>query len=61
MKALGYWLLPALALAAACSKKQEEPAQAAQLTFHEVMKDQVDKNADALWDLANKLIGEKAA
>jgi hypothetical protein len=60
MKALGYLMLPALALGAACSKQQEEPAKAEQLTFHEVMKDQVDKNADELWDIANKGIGEQA-
>ncbi|MEO6041728.1 MAG: hypothetical protein ABIP41_07505 [Croceibacterium sp.] len=57
----GYWLLPALALAAACSKQTAEPSkQAAQLTFHEVMKGQVDKHADDLWDLSNKALGEKA-
>ena len=51
------WLMPALALLAACSK--EQPAEP-QLTFHEVMKDEVDKNADELWDISNKAIGERA-
>lgn len=61
MKGLRYCLLPALALAAACSKQPEEqPGKAAELTFHEVMKDHVDKNADELWDLANQYIGEEA-
>lgn len=50
------WLLPALALVAACSKEPAAPA----LTFHEVMKDKVDKNADALWDISNQAIGEQA-
>jgi hypothetical protein len=30
------------------------------LTFHEVMKGQVDKHADELWDMTNQWIGEKA-
>ena len=51
------WLMPALALVAACAK--EQPAES-QLTFHEVMKDEVDKNADELWDISNKAIGERA-
>ena len=53
------WLLPALALAAGCSSGEEEPAAPA-LTFHEVMKDGIDRNADALWDISNQAIGERA-
>lgn len=54
-------LLPALALVAACSsEKKEEPPVAQALTFHEVMKDQVDKNADELWDVSNAAIGDTA-
>ena len=60
MKALGYWLLPALALAGACHKQEEQSEQPQQLTFHEVMKGGVDKHADELWDMTNKWIGEKA-
>ncbi|MEO6154052.1 MAG: hypothetical protein ABIT09_05305 [Croceibacterium sp.] len=60
MVGLRYWVLPALALAGACSKQPEAPAKPAQLTFHEVMKDHVDKNADELWDMSNKAIGSKA-
>jgi hypothetical protein len=60
MKALGYALLPVLALAAACQKKEAPAAQAELLTFHEVMKGQVDKHADELWDMSNQWIGEKA-
>jgi hypothetical protein len=60
MRIRGWWLVPvlvpALAGLAACSKAPEAPA----LTFHEVMKDQVDKNADALWDIANAAIGDQA-
>jgi hypothetical protein len=57
----GYWLLPVLALVAACSKQAEEqPKKPPQLTFHEVMKDHVDKNADELWDMSNAAIGEQA-
>ncbi len=59
MRARYLGLLPALALVAACSsKKEEQPA--VQLTFHEVMKDKVDKNADALWDVTNPAEGDAA-
>ncbi|HEY6817560.1 MAG TPA: hypothetical protein VI168_18640 [Croceibacterium sp.] len=51
-------LAPMLTLVAACSS-QEEPAPPA-LTFHEVMKDKVDKNADELWDVSNAAIGDAA-
>lgn len=51
------WLVPMLALTAACSK--QVPAEPAQ-TFHEVMKDEVDKNADELWDISNAAIGDMA-
>ena len=60
MKAFAYWLLPAVALVAACHKKEAAAPQAELLTFHEVMKGQVDKHADELWDMTNKWIGEKA-
>ncbi|KRA82604.1 cytochrome c [Altererythrobacter sp. Root672] len=61
MKTTGLWLLPALALVAGCSSQEEEkPAQPVQLTFHEVMKDQVDKNADELWDVSNAAIADMA-
>jgi hypothetical protein len=60
MRNRGWWLVPVLAPAlaglAACSKEPEAPA----LTFHEVMKDQVDKNADELWDISNAAIGDQA-
>ena len=60
MRKMGLWLVPALApmlaLVAGCTKEPEGPAP----TFHEVMKDEVDKNADELWDISNKAIGERA-
>ena len=59
MKRMVLLLAPAVLLASGC--KQEEPAQpAAQLSFHEIMKDKVDKNADELWDISNKAIGDRA-
>jgi hypothetical protein len=59
MRVRGSGLLPLLALVAACSSESEEPAAPA-LTFHEVMKDKVDKNADELWDISNAAIGDAA-
>ena len=59
MRVTGLGLLPLLALVAACSSESEEPAAPA-LTFHEVMKDKVDKNADELWDISNAAIGDAA-
>jgi hypothetical protein len=59
MRARYLGLVPALALVAACSSEKEEPA-APELTFHEVMKDKVDKNADELWDVSNAAIGDAA-
>src|SRR6187551_1160050 len=59
MRIRGLGLLPLLALVAACSSESEEPAAPA-LTFHEVMKDKVDKNADELWDISNAAIGDAA-
>ena len=50
--------LGTLALAlAACHKQAEQPQQ---LTLHEVMKNEIDANADKLWDLTNDALGEQA-
>jgi hypothetical protein len=59
MNKLGLWIAPLLALTTACSQEHEEKAPE-QLTFHEIMKNEVDKNADELWDISNKAIGERA-
>jgi hypothetical protein len=47
-----------LAVVAACSSQKKEAEAPAQLTLHEVMKDQIDKNADELWDISNPAEGE---
>ena len=57
MKKIGLLLAPLVVVTAAC---QQEPEEEARLTFHEIMKDEVDKNADALWDLSNAAIGDRA-
>lgn len=49
-------LLAAVALVAGCSSGKQEPA----LTFNDVMRDKVDKNADELWDISNAAIGDTA-
>jgi len=59
MNKLGLLLVPALALSA-CAKEEPAEEAAPQLTFHEVMKDEVDKNADELWDISNSAIGDAA-
>jgi len=53
--------LPALAVLAACSHKNEQPEQQAQSapTFHDVMKDEVDKHADEVWEVTNPAVGDK--
>lgn len=57
MKLALYAMVPALALLAGCSA-EPKPAAAPAPTFHDVMKDKVDVNADALWDVANAAIGQ---
>ena len=47
-----------LALLGACTA-EKEPAKPVP-TCHEVMKDQIDVNADALWEVANAAIGDDA-
>jgi len=56
VRKLAFWLAP-LVLTTACQQESEEEAP---LTFHEIMKDEVDKNADALWDFSNAAIGDQA-
>lgn len=58
MKRSGLWLMPALALAGACSSQKEAAPQA--LTFHEVMKNEVDLRADDVWAVGNAAIGDDA-
>lgn len=53
--------LGCLALAACTQSGEEAAAPAAPLTLHEVMKDQVDANADALWELTNPLLDDTAS
>lgn len=60
MKRAGFWLLPMLALAAACSSEKKAEAPPPTLTLHEVMKDKIDLNADALWAVSNAAIGQAA-
>ena len=57
---LGKWIVvPAALLTGACSSGGEAP-EAPVVTFHEVMKDRIDKNADELWDISNAAIGDTA-
>ncbi|MEO7553722.1 MAG: hypothetical protein ABIT10_07980 [Alteraurantiacibacter sp.] len=46
---------------AACNQTPEEPAAPPTPTLHEVMKDQIDFNADALWDVTNLAIANDAS
>jgi hypothetical protein len=54
----GAAVLGALALGLAACNKQPEPPK--QLTLHEVMKDEIDANADKVWDVTNDALGEQA-
>ncbi|MEO0061949.1 MAG: hypothetical protein RLZZ08_509 [Pseudomonadota bacterium] len=60
MKFAGYALVSTLALLGACSGGKQPDATAPAPTFHEIMKEKVDKNADALWDLTNTAISDDA-
>lgn len=50
-----------LALAGGCSGGTKEGAAAPQLTFHEIMKDQVDAHADEVWELTNPKLDNTAS
>jgi len=53
-------VLPAFALVVACSQKNEQQQQArAEPTFHDVMKDQIDKHADEVWEVTNPAVGDQ--
>lgn len=50
-------ITPALIGLSAC---QKQPSQAAEPTVHAIMKNKVDANADALWDLTNPALNNDA-
>lgn len=53
-------LLPALCAVAACSKVDEKPAEPEGPTVHEVMLEQIDGNADPIWDVTNTALDDTA-
>lgn len=61
MKLARIGVIALLALAGGCSGGPGEEAAAPQLTFHEVMKDQVDLHADEVWELTNPKLDERAS
>jgi hypothetical protein len=50
-------IVPALLLVAGCHKQE---AASGQKTFHEIMKDEVDKRADDVWAIGNAHISDQA-
>ena len=50
-------ITPALIVLSAC---QQQVPQAAEPTVHDIMKNKVDANADALWDLTNPALNNDA-
>lgn len=52
--------LGAAALSLSACSKEPSADNTAQLTLHEIMKDQVDKHADELWDVTNVAVGDAA-
>jgi cytochrome c556 len=58
MNKLTWIIVPALLLAAGCSKKPAQPAKPT--TLHEVMKNEVDNRADDVWAVGNKHMTEDA-
>lgn len=57
MKQWAWIVVPALVLTASCKKQEAAPQQK---TLHEIMKDEVDKRGDFLWDLTNPHVGADA-
>jgi len=57
MRILGWMIVPALLLVAGCHKQE---AASGQKTFHEIMKDEVDKRADDVWAIGNAHISDQA-
>lgn len=57
------WLVPALALIAACSaeKQEPQPKAGAAPTLHEMMVQKIDVDADAIWAIGNAAIDDKAS
>lgn len=48
-----------IASLAACSHKEQQQQAQAGPTFHDVMKDQIDKHADEVWDVTNPAVGDQ--
>jgi hypothetical protein len=59
VKTFVWSLVPAVALLAGCNNQPAEPEKPAQ-TFHEVMKDEVDVQADVVWEVGNKAMNDIA-
>jgi hypothetical protein len=57
VKQWAWIVVPALVLTASCKKQEAAPQQK---TLHEIMKDEVDKRGDFLWDLTNPHVGADA-
>ena len=57
MKQWAWMMVPALLLTTSCKKQEAMPQQK---TLHEIMKDEVDKRGDYLWDLTNPHVGADA-
>lgn len=50
----------AIAIGLASCSSNKQPEQPAQPTLHEVMKNEIDANADKLWEVTNSALGEQA-
>lgn len=62
MMRTGFWLVPALALIAACSSEKEQPAKVETApTLQEMMTQKIDVDADAIWAIGNAAIDDKAS
>jgi len=57
VKQWAWMMVPALLLTTSCKKQEAMPQQK---TLHEIMKDEVDKRGDYLWDLTNPHVGADA-
>lgn len=65
MKRIGYWMLPAVMLTAACGGQEQQEqgatdADGVEMTVFENMTEEIDPVADTIWSIGNAAIDDQA-